>query len=106
MAAIDLDGTDYEIVCQIYDYICENVAYNTDTPVDTRAYPNPYSYTAFVDHKAHPLGYALIFYRMALTAGIDAKVVQGTVDGTKTYWNVVELDNVFFNIDTCRGAQN
>lgn len=84
--------TDYEKVSAIYKYICDNVAYSNNGN-DFLKYT---CYGAFNNHSAVCQGYSLLFYRMALECGIDTRMIASLNHG----WNIVKLDDVYYNLDT------
>ena len=104
--------TDYEKVKAIYDYIIGRVTYDdaaVDNPKDILAHT---AFGAIVQKSAVCDGYAVLFYRMCLEAGIDALMITGLADGDGDgvidgahAWNVVCLDGgtytdgVYYNVD-------
>ena len=59
-------STDYEKICAIYDYICENVTYDHDH-LDDESYKLQFTaYGALIDGTSVCQGYAVLFYRLAL----------------------------------------
>ena len=84
----------YEKLKAIYDYICDNVAYG---------YQNNSAYSALVNGSSSCRGYALLFYRMALDLGFDARIVSGRVVGGSydNYheWNIVKIGSKWYNVD-------
>ena len=92
---LDLDSSslsDYEKVRAIYDYICGTVSYDYDGAEDGTTYCHT-AHSALFEGKAVCQGYALLFYRLALEAGIDARFLDGTSFGQGHGWNMVELEN-------------
>ena len=73
---LDLEGlTDYAKVKAIHDFICGTITYD-DVHVGDTSYAHQYTpYAALFDHTAVCQGYALLFYRLCLEAGIDARFV-------------------------------
>ena len=91
--------TDYQKIKAIYDYICENVSYDY-TNLDDDTYIQKYTaYGALIDKAAVCQGYASLFYRMALDAGVDARVISGDAGGPHA-WNVVRLNGKYYNLDS------
>ena len=84
----------YDKLKAIYDYICDNVEYG---------YQNSSAYAALVNGSSSCRGYALLFYRMALDLGFDARIVSGRVVGGSydNYheWNIVKIGNKYYNVD-------
>lgn len=83
----------YDKLKAIYDYICDNVEYG---------YQNSSAYAA-ANGSSNCRGYALLFYRMALDLGFDARIVSGRVVGGNydNYheWNIVKVGNKYYNVD-------
>lgn len=97
--------SEYQKVKAICDYICENVTYDEahyqqEIANKSCADPLPHStYAALMEGKAVCQGYATLFYRMALEAGIDARVITGLGNGGAHAWNIVKLGDRYYNID-------
>ena len=94
------DATDdYSKVKAIYDYICANVVYDY-TNLEDESYTLKYTaYAALMDGTAVCQGYATLFYRMALTAGVDTRVIIGDAGGAHA-WNIALLDSLYYNLDS------
>ena len=100
LAGLGLDGkSDYEKVAAIYKYICDNVEYDYAGLADTSNLLKYSAYAALINKSAVCQGYAVLFYRMALTAGVDARIISGTLDGEPHAWNIVKLDGVYYALD-------
>ena len=98
---LDLENkTDYEKICDIYDYICDNVKYDYDNLEDDNYKLKYTAYAALLDKKAVCQGYAVLFYRMSLESGVDARLIPGTANGGSHGWNIVELDHKYYNLDS------
>ncbi len=99
---MNLSGkSDYVKVRTIYHYICNHVTF--DDTVDKTSDIKKSTYGALINQKAVCQGFATLFYRLALEAGVDCRFVKG--DATKvakTYehgWNIVKLGNKYYNLD-------
>ncbi|MBQ8800617.1 MAG: leucine-rich repeat protein [Lachnospiraceae bacterium] len=100
--------TDYEKICAIYKYICDNVSYafeiynpewnNSHTDELVNAYWALKTGNAICD------GYGDLVYRMMMEAGIDARTVSGTVGAHE--WNIVKLDGKYYCVDATNDAGN
>lgn len=95
-----LDGkSDYEKLKAIYTWICDNVNYDSEN-LNNSDYTLKYSaYAALIHKTAVCQGYAVLLYRLALMAGIDARVVTGTANGGGHAWNIVKLDGKWYHVD-------
>lgn len=99
----DLDVTnknDYQKIRATYDYICEHTVYDYDNLEDDEYKLKYTAYAALIDGKAVCQGYALLFYRLALELGVDSRLISGTGNGGAHGWNITELNDVYYNLDT------
>lgn len=100
MNTLDLDGkTDYQKICAIYSYICSNVDYDYDA-LETGDLTAHSAFAALCKGKAVCQGYATAIYRLMLEAGIDCRVVVGFSGDELHAWNIVELDDKYYYIDS------
>lgn len=91
---------DYEAVNAIYNWICSHVKYDYAHVNMGKGYPHQFTaYGAIMDRTCVCQGYAVLFYRMALEEGIDARVISGDGGGPHA-WNIVELNNKYYNLDS------
>ena len=92
------DASDYEKVCAVYDYICQNITYGYDglETGDPMVYT---AYAALVDGSAVCQGYASLFYRLMLELDVDTRVIAGIGNGGAHGWNIVELSGLYYNVD-------
>ncbi len=110
LAYLDLNSgkSEYVKVRAIYDYICSNVSYD-NANLSNSAYTLKHSaYAAFINKTAVCQGYALMFYRLALEAGINTRIIAGDYNTTYTGsgvtwdnhgWNIVKIGSKYYNID-------
>ncbi len=100
LTELDLSAkTDYEKVCGIYDYICDNVVYDYEHLDMGTDYPLMFTaYAALMDGTAVCQGYANLFYRLALELGVDTRIITGDAGGPHA-WNIVELDDKYYYLD-------
>ncbi len=92
-------ANNYIKVRTVYDYICENITYDTiglrnGDPLCHTAY------AALIKNEAVCQGYASLFYRLALTLGVDARLIAGYGSGGRHGWNIVELSGKYYNLDS------
>ncbi|MBR2013445.1 MAG: leucine-rich repeat protein [Clostridia bacterium] len=98
--AFTAQTTEREKIDAIYDWLCANVDYDHDHPVD---YNLKFSaYAAMVHKTAVCEGYAVLFYRLAEEVGLDARVITGkaTHSGENHAWNIVRLDDSYYYLDS------
>ena len=100
LKSLNVSGkSDYQKVGAVYDYICDNVTYDYDNLEDDSYTLKFTAYAALKNKTAVCQGYALLFYRLMLELGIDARVIAGDGGGPHG-WNIVKLGNVYYNADT------
>lgn len=108
LAALDLEGkTDFEKVKAIYDWMGANIVYDWDGLASYVTKPLASSaYAALFNGTAVCQGYSVLFYRLCLEEGIDARVVQDVTGGGAPHvWNIVQMDDgMYYYIDTTVGA--
>lgn len=101
LSDLDLDGkSDYEKVCAIFDYICDNITYDY-THLDDETYKLKYTaYAALINKTAVCGGYAQLFYRMAAQAGVNVRYCDGQTSRGFHAWNLVILDGKAYYLDS------
>lgn len=100
--------TDEEKIKLIHDYIVKNVEYDNDSLINKDPigdYSSHSAYFALIEGQAVCSGYAQLFYRMALDNGIDCRITEGISvqrngDSGRHAWNLVELGDKYYYIDT------
>ncbi len=89
-----------EKIRAIYGYITEHVAYDYAN-LNNDSYKLKHStYAALINETAVCQGYASLFYRLCLEAGVDARIIAGTSDRTSHVWNIVKIGSVYYNMDS------
>lgn len=101
--AIKKAATPYDKVKAIYDWLCTNVVYD-HTNLNSPEYMLKHTaYAAAIHHTAVCQGYAVLFYRLALECGIDARVIAGKGEGANGWedhaWNIVKLGGNYYLLD-------
>lgn len=95
----DSSKSDFEKIKAIYGYICDTVKYDY-TNLNDNTYKLKYTaYAALFNKTAVCQGYAILFYRLALESGIDARLIAGEGGGSAHGWNIVELNGKYYNLD-------
>ena len=92
--------SDYEKVNIIYDHICRNVTYSYSSKQIKYS-----AYAALINGSAVCQGYSSLFYRLALTLGVDARYISGTARGEAHGWNIVALDGSYYQLDATSDAE-
>jgi len=84
---------------KIYDYVISHVTYdyaNLNNSEDQLKYT---AYGALINGTAVCQGYANLFYRLCLEAGIDCRIISGTGGGLPHVWNIVRVGDAYYNVD-------
>jgi len=94
------DTGDYEKLCTIYSWLCENVEYDREN-LSKPGYLLKYTtYAALINGRALCQGYASLFYRLAGEAGLSARVVTGTSFSQNHAWNIAKLGECYYLLDS------
>ena len=89
--------SDYQKVRAIYNWITTHVTYDY-ARLEDESYLRKYSaYNAVFEGTAVCNAYAQLFYRMALTAGLDARIVVNS--GLNHSYNIVRVDGLYYFCD-------
>lgn len=92
----------YNKVKNIYDYVCRNVTYATDTDNDM-SYT---AYSALFEKKAVCQGYAQLLYKMLKEVNVPVKLIPGYANGELHGWNIVKIGRYYYNVDVTWDAEN
>lgn len=107
LAQMDLaNANEFERSTIIYDYICANVVYDYENLNDDSYDLKFTAYAALMNGTAVCQGYASLYYRMALEAGLDARVITGYGNDERHAWNIVKIGNLYYNLDATWDAEN
>ncbi len=87
----------YDRLRAIYDYICDHVVYDNEHLNDQNYHLKATAYAALINGTAVCQGYANLFYRMALDADIDARIVVG--DSLNHAWNIAKIGDRYYELD-------
>ena len=94
------DATDYEKSNAVYDYLCQNITYDYAN-LDDETYLLKFSaYAGLINGTCVCNGYAVLYYRMMLELGVDARYITGYGNGGLHAWNIVRLDGLYYNLDS------
>ncbi|MBQ7299887.1 MAG: leucine-rich repeat protein [Clostridia bacterium] len=99
------DADEYEKSTALYDYICSNVVYDYANLNDELYNLKYTAYAALIDGTAVCQGYATLYYRMALELGLDARVITGFGGDERHAWNIVKIDDLYYNLDATWDAE-
>ena len=92
--------SDYNKIRAVYDYMCDNITYDYENLYDEGYTQKFTAYAALIDKTAVCQGYALLFYRLMLELGIDSRLIAGIGGGGAHGWNIVELNGLYYNVDS------
>ena len=120
LARITDEGmSDYEKVHAIYDFLTTEVVYDDavahyslDRDHDQGLYNDVYRFNCFFpegvfdDGVAVCNGLAQSFVILCAIEGIDSLKIQGGTSGGRHAWNKVEIDGLWYVVDTTWGAEN
>ncbi len=84
---------DHEKVKAIHDYVVKHVSYDTSYQAYT-------AYEALANRSAVCQGYTLLTYELLKEAGIQNHIVTGTGNGQAHAWNLVNIENKWYHLDT------
>ena len=97
--------SDYDKITAVYEYITETVSYDYDHQYDDDDKLKYTAYAAMISHTAVCQGYANLLYRLALECGIDCRIITGTANGSSHAWNLVKLNDAYYNTDATWDAE-
>lgn len=97
--------TEYQKVKIIYDYITGNIAYDYVNKGNEEYMLKESAYAALINKSCVCQGYANLFYRMALSAGVDCRIIEGMSYGEGHAWNIVRIDGKYYNVDCTWDAE-
>ncbi len=97
--------TDYDKAAYIYGYLCDNVQFDLENLYNEADQLKYTAYGAAVNGRAVCQGFATLFYRLALAAGLDCRIVTGTRSDVKHAWNIVKWDGKWYHVDASSGSQ-
>jgi len=100
------EKTEHEKIKAIYNYICDHVDYDYDNLEDANNFIKYTAYAALCDGKAVCQGYAVLFYRMCIDAGLSARVISGIGNGGRHAWNIVKVNEKYYNVDCTWDGQD
>ena len=106
LASLNLgNASEYAKVEGIYQYICKTVKYDYKN-LNNSSYKLKFTaYAALKNRTAVCQGYALLFYRLALELGMDARFISGLGNGGAHGWNIVKIGSCYYNLDSTWDAE-
>lgn len=89
----------------LYDYLCENVTFDLENLYNDADLLKYTAYGAAVNGRAVCQGFAQLYYKLALAAGLDCRIVTGTRGNDAHAWNIIQIDDLWYHVDASSGAQ-
>ncbi len=100
----DPSKSDYRKVLAIYDWMTPRIVYDYDHVNDDDYKLKNTAYAALKNRTAVCQGYSVLFYRLAMEAGIDARIISGvgyTDAGSEAHgWNIVKIGDKYYPLDS------
>lgn len=98
------DMSDYEKIEAIYDYMTSNISYDYENLNNSDYMLKHTAYAALINKTSVCQGYAVLFYRLALECGIDARYISGDATNSSGEtgghgWNIVKLGEKYYLAD-------
>lgn len=94
------NGSDFEKVKFIHDYIINNCEYNQAAVRNPNSYPSSFTaYGALVEGTAVCEGYSKAFSLLCEQVGIETLLVTGSANGIDHMWNMVKCNGQWYHID-------
>lgn len=87
------DMGDHQKIKQLHDWIVLNVKYDESLQRYT-------AYEALTEGTAVCQGYALLAHAMLAAAGVENRIVEGTIASGNHAWNLVKLGDSWYHLDT------
>ncbi len=104
---LKLDGmSDYQKARLIYDYVCDHVDYDFEHLEDDTYLMKQTAYAAMIDGTSVCQGYAVLFYRMCIEAGVECRAILGWGNSTLHAWNIVKIGDYWYNVDSTWDGQD
>ncbi len=94
-----------EIARYLYDYLCEHVTFDLENLYNDEDMLKYTAYGAAINGKAVCQGFASLYYKLALAAGLDCRIVTGTRGDVAHAWNIIKIDDLWYHVDASSGAQ-
>ena len=79
--------------------MCSNITYDYKNLNDPNYTLKFSAYAALINKTSVCQGYATLFYRLALEAGLDARVIAGVAGGGNHAWNIVKIGKTYYHLD-------
>ncbi len=92
--------TNLQKIRAIYDYITANIRYDYANLKNENYQLKYTAYAALMHKTAVCQGYAVLFYRMAETVGVDTRVITGIGNSGSHAWNIAKVGDIYYYLDS------
>ena len=89
----------------LYDYLCKHVTFDLENLYNDEDLLKYTAYGAVVNGRAVCQGFAQLYYKLALAAGLDCRIVTGKRGDVAHAWNIIEIGEQWYHVDASSGAQ-
>ncbi|MBQ7598577.1 MAG: leucine-rich repeat protein [Clostridia bacterium] len=96
---------DTEKARYLYDYLCEHVTFDLENLYNDEDLLKYTAYGAVVNGRAVCQGFATLYYKLALAAGLHCRIVTGQRGDVAHAWNIIEIGEQWYHVDASSGAQ-
>lgn len=102
---ISSNMTDYQKELALHDYLLENTDYYYCEDIADIPYEKHTAYSALINKSCVCDGFSKAYSLLLDKVGIDNIVVSGVVDNTTHSWNLVKLEDEWYNVDVTSDNQ-
>ncbi len=83
---------------QLFSFLMERYQYQLETSITP-------AYSLLCHGVGDSRAFAMVYAVMCRNAGLECQVVNGTRNGESWYWNLVNIDGVYYHIDLLRSSE-
>ncbi len=99
LSELNLSGkSDYQKVKAIYDWMTYNIRYDYANLYNDYYTLKYTAYAGLINRTCVCQGYSLLFYRLCLEVGVDARCIP-SIEEECHIWNIVKLGSYYYNLD-------
>lgn len=99
-AGLYVSGSDAPLqkYSQLFSFLMERYQYQLETSITP-------AYSLLCHGVGDSRAFAMVYAVMCRNAGLECQVVNGTRSGESWYWNLVNIDGVYYHIDLLRSSE-
>lgn len=99
-AGLYVSGSDEPLqkFSQLYSFLMERYPYQLETSITP-------AYSLLCHGVGDSRAFAMVYAVMCRNAGLECQVVNGTRNGESWYWNLVNIDGVYYHVDLLRSNE-